>query len=203
MKNKLNTVVLIIELVAILFIAAVDGVAVVTGIKNAPVEVQEVAEQVVIEQEKAPEKRSIFAYDVPSGFKAINCSLPKETQEYAFYIASAYGVDFEIIMAVMSVESSFDPNAVSDSGDFGLMQINKCNAKWLKDEIGVDDLLNPYQNILAGTYILSGLYDKYQDTNKMLMAYNMGEAGAKKLWDNGVFETSYTRSVYRELGVDE
>ena len=144
---------------------------------------------------------SILTYEVHLDFKAIDCTLPEETQEYAYYMASANGIDFTLLMAIMKVESDYDPNALSKTGDKGLMQINKRNESWLKEEVGTEDLFDPFDNIHAGAYILAGLFDKYEDANKVLMAYNMGEAGAKKLWDKGVYETKYTRKVIAEMGV--
>lgn len=43
--------------------------------------------------------------------------------------------------------------------------------------------------------MLGLLYQKYQDMNMALMAYNMGEAGAQRLWNQDVYETSYTKKV--------
>ena len=31
------------------------------------------------------------------------------------------------------------------------------------------------------------------------MAYNMGETGAKRLWDNGIYETNYTNKVIKNI----
>lgn len=61
--------------------------------------------------------------------------------------------------------------------------------------LGLTDMTNPYQNIRAGLYILRRLFEKYDDPAKVLMAYNMGEYGASVLWEQGVFETTFTRRV--------
>ena len=44
---------------------------------------------------------------------------------------------------------------------------------------------------MIGSYIKA--YDG--DYNKALMAYNMGDYGAKKAWENGITSTSYSESV--------
>ena len=44
-------------------------------------------------------------------------------------------------------------------------------------------------------FILRKLFEKYEDPELVLMAYNMGEDGAKTLWEQGIFETNYTKSV--------
>jgi len=102
----------------------------------------------------------------------------------------------ELVLAVIRVESSFKEKSVSsDRTCFGLMQINKINLKWLRKELGTNDLLDPYQNVEAGIYILAGLVQKYDDFHSALMAYNAGEAGAKRQWNKGYYSSKYSRKV--------
>ena len=42
---------------------------------------------------------------------------------------------------------------------------------------------------------MRGLFEKYDDPAKVLMAYNLGETGAKNLWDRGIYNTSYTDKI--------
>lgn len=63
------------------------------------------------EAEQEPE----LLYDVP---------MSDELQRYVREQAERQGVPFEIALAVIERESSYKPDAVSDTGDFGLMQIN-------------------------------------------------------------------------------
>lgn len=102
-------------------------------------------------------------------------------------------------MGLMKHESGYDIDNISPTNDYGLMQINKCNHKWLSKHLGIDDFLNPYQNVLAGTYMLHDLFTRYEDTSLVLMAYNMGEDTAKRLWNNGITETGYTNVVYKAI----
>ena len=87
------------------------------------------------------------------------------------------------------------PDGISSTNDYGLMQINACNHKWLTEELGITDFIDPYENIKAGLFILRGLLEKYDSTSKVLMAYNMGENGASKLWEQGIFESNYSKDV--------
>lgn len=123
------------------------------------------------------------------------CELTEELQEFIYYICSGYHVDFALILAVIKVESSFEIDAVSATNDYGLMQINQRNHNWLTEKLGITDYLDPYQNVYAGVFILRMLFEKYNDVNKVLMAYNMGETGASRLWENGIYETDYTQKV--------
>lgn len=84
---------------------------------------------------------------------------------------------------------------VSRTNDYGLMQINICHKDFLRKKLQVTDLLDERQNIKAGVYMLSDLVNRYEDRDRALMAYNCGEAGAKRLWEKGVYSTAYSRKV--------
>lgn len=118
-----------------------------------------------------------------------------DMQKYTYDVAQEYGLDWSLLMAVMQKESRFDETAMSGSGDFGLMQINKINHPRLSVELGIHDFLNPKDNIRAGAYMLSQLLSKYQDVDMALMAYNMGETGASEWWEQGIYTSAYSREV--------
>ena len=122
-------------------------------------------------------------------------SMSDELQRHVREQAERQGVPFEIALAVIERESSYKPDAVSDTGDFGLMQINVCNHRWLYEELGITDVMDPEQNIEAGLYILGRAFQKYDDPDKALMAYNMGEGGARSAWDSGITSTDYSKAV--------
>lgn len=128
-------------------------------------------------------------------FTPLDCKMPDEQQEFVYYLCSGYNLDFTLVMALIQNESSFDPDVISSTNDYGYMQINKINHQWLTDILGVADYTDPYQNIRAGVFVLRKLFERYQDTNMVLMAYSMGENGASHLWEKGVFETDYTQSI--------
>lgn len=134
------------------------------------------------EAEQEPE----LLYDVP---------MSDELQRYIREQAERQDVPFEIALAVIERESSYQPDAVSDTGDFGLMQINICNHRWLYEELGITDVMDPEQNIEAGLYILGQAFQKYDDLDKALMAYNMGDSGMKSAWSKGQHSSKYSRAV--------
>lgn len=134
-------------------------------------------------------------------FVVLDRDLPLELQEYTYYIADKYKIDFTLIMAVMEQESNYKLDAFSGD-DYGLMQINKCNHEWLTRELGLTDITEPMQNIEAGAYVLWTLFEKYEgNVNMVLMAYNMGEGNARKWWNKDVYESYYSRSVLERQGV--
>lgn len=128
-------------------------------------------------------------------FTPLDCKMPEEQQEFTYYLCTGYNLDFTLVMALIQNESSFDPSVVSATHDYGYMQINEMNHQWLTDTLGVTDFTDPYQNIRAGVFVLRKLFERYQDTNMVLMAYNMGEDAAARLWENGIYSTDYTEKI--------
>lgn len=119
--------------------------------------------------------------------------LSHELQDVALAACEEYGVLPDVLFAVMEVESGYQLDA--QNGEcYGLMQIHSINLPWLQEQIGTTDLSDPTQNIKAGAYILGGYLERYSLTDS-LMAYNLGEGGAKAQWAQGIHETAYTRKV--------
>lgn len=130
----------------------------------------------------------VFTTEIPVTFG-------EDLQEFTYYLSAAYDIDYTLVLAIISKESAFMPDGISSTNDYGLMQINVCNHEWLTEELGITDFIDPYENIKAGLFILRGLFEKYDSTSKVLMAYNMGENGASKLWEQGIFESNYSKDV--------
>lgn len=128
-------------------------------------------------------------------FTPLDCNMPEEQQEFTYYLCSGYNIDFSLVMALIQNESNFDSSVISATQDYGYMQINEINHQWLTDTLGVTNFTDPYQNIRAGVFVLRKLYERYQDTNMVLMAYNLGENGASRLWEKGIYSTDYTENI--------
>lgn len=86
-------------------------------------------------------------------------------------IASHYGVDELLVKAIISVESCFDPKAVSSVGARGLMQLMPRTAR----RMGVTDVFDVRQNLRGGIVYFRQLHQRYEgDTRLALAAYNAG-----------------------------
>ena len=136
-----------------------------------------------------------YEYIKDSGFHVIDIDLSEEMQAYTYALCESYAIDYSLVLAVMEQESGFDADLISSTNDYGLMQINKCNHIWISNELGVSNFLDEKQNATAGVYILANLFEKYNDIHRVLMSYNMGEYGARKLWENGIRSSKYSRAV--------
>jgi len=88
-----------------------------------------------------------------------------------------YGVDSNLILAIIKQESDFDPNSTSSCGATGLMQImpeNFANA-------GITDKYDVDQNINGGTKLFKEYLNQYDGNTEMaLMAYNGGPGTMQK-----------------------
>ncbi len=133
------------------------------------------------------------------GFIPLEVGLDEDLQEFIYCLSYVYNIDFPFVMGLIQTESAFNSDVVSSTNDYGLMQINIVNHEWLQEKLGIKDFLDPYQNTRSGIYILRNLFEKYEDPAKVLMAYNLGETGAKNLWDKGIYETDYTRKVFNNI----
>lgn len=108
--------------------------------------------------------------------------------------AILYNVDRSLIASVINAESSFRPNAISDKGAVGLMQVMPATAEWIGSKINIEvtdeALENPQTNILIGTFYLNYLLDKFKDTKTALIAYNAGEGKVMAWLADGKYSAS-------------
>ena len=124
--------------------------------------------------------------------------LSDELQRFTYEIATEYGVNYDLMLAIMQTESQFK-NVVSDNGeDIGLCQINVINAEWLYQEHGINNLMDERQNIEACAIILDKLSGQFDDETHVVMAYNLGAGKAEKYISSGKM-TEYTEKVYKNL----
>ena len=82
------------------------------------------------------------------------------------------GIDAALLHAVISVESGYNPAAVSPKGATGLMQLLPATGR----RYGGDNLFNPDDNIRAGAEYLKYLLKLFDNNLELALAgYNAGE----------------------------
>ena len=87
---------------------------------------------------------------------------------------------YELCIALMYHESEFKTDVISDTNDHGLMQVNISNYQYLHDQLGIESLDDPYENIDCGVFILVSCFEKYGTIEEALVAYNQGFCGNVK-----------------------
>ncbi len=116
-------------------------------------------------------------------FSAGGIPTPKASKfdKTIFQIADQYKQDRALIKAIIQIESSFNPMAVSSQGAQGLMQLMPFTAK----SYNIANPFNAADNIRGGTRYLTHLMKTYSNNVKLaLAAYNAGETAVNKY--NGI-----------------
>lgn len=121
-------------------------------------------------QELEPRRADIPVRRTPGGGAPFQRLVEEASREH--------GLDPRLLHAVVSVESAYDPRAVSRAGAMGLMQLMPATAR----DWGVANPFDPRQNLRAGASHLRRLLEVFSgDLRLSLAAYNAGEAAVRRL----------------------
>ncbi|MCA1960132.1 MAG: lytic transglycosylase domain-containing protein [Desulfomonile sp.] len=101
---------------------------------------------------------------------------PKSIDRIIREIADEYQIDAALVKAIITVESAFDPQAVSRKGAQGLMQLMPSTAR----QLNVEKPFDPRENIIGGVKYIKGLIASYGDLRLALAAYNAGPKAVDK-----------------------
>ena len=117
----------------------------------------------------------------------------KEYSEYVSKYSQEYGVEEDLIYALIKAESNFDANAISNKNAKGLMQLMYSTAEEIANKSGIElteeNILDPDTNINIGTKYISNLLEKYNCIEVALAAYNAGSGNVDKWIKNGTIKS--------------
>lgn len=119
------------------------------------------------------ETRSQRATRMASSLVPITNSLAALIEDHA----DRNGLDPRLVRAVIQVESGYNPQALSNKGAMGLMQLTSETAH----DYAVDDPYDPEQNLRGGTAYLKALLDRFRGSVGLALAgYNAGPGAVDK-----------------------
>lgn len=118
-------------------------------------------------------------------------------QEYIYGVCEDYGVDFELVLAMIGQESEYNHCELGDDGEsYGLMQVMKSQHEDRMERLKVTDLYDPYENVLVGIDYMAECLNKYPKVASALTVYNAGERGANKYYfSQGIDGNDYANKV--------
>ncbi len=151
------------------------GLAVAASLLAAPlcagsvqVKVREDGRRVIVN-----ETRTQHATRMATSLVPVNNSLAALIEGYADNV----GLDPRLVRAVIQVESGYNPQALSNKGAMGLMQLTADTAH----DYAVDDPYDPDQNLRGGTAYLKALVDRFRGSLDLALAgYNAGPGAVDK-----------------------
>lgn len=117
--------------------------------------------------------------------------------------AAKHGLDPYFVMAVISGESSFNPQAIGPVGEIGMMQIRPTTGEWMAKKVkmkwnGEKTLRDPIANIKLGTAYIAWLREKFDNHGQLyLAAYNMGARSVNKALAKNVWPKDYPKHVMK------
>ena len=111
---------------------------------------------------------------------------PIPYKEEIIKYSTIYGVDPDLVAAIIKTESNFDPYAISRKEARGLMQISPITGKWAAKELKrknfyLEELFVTDINIQMGCWYVQKLNQQFDgDIRLILAAYNGGSGNVSK-----------------------
>ena len=122
---------------------------------------------------------------------------PRTYEEAVLIYSEEYGVDDNLILALIKAESNFNADAISNRSAIGLMQLMEETAKDVANQNGIElddenikqDLCDVYKNVQIGTCYLASLLKRYENKEIALAAYNAGIGTVDNWIDKGIIKS--------------
>jgi len=123
------------------------------------------------------------AADIPADTRAV-------LARTVYHESRVRGLEPSLVLAVMEVESAYDPLAISPKNALGLMQILPSTGRALARRLGLawhgpDTLFDPVVNTRLGIAYLEQLRDRFGNVHLAIAAYNWGPTRIHAKLDRG------------------
>lgn len=135
-------------------------------------------------------------YEIPEEYQRTGGKLPQVVQVYTYCLCREYEIDYNVIIAMIEVESGYRWDAESGMA-YGYMQIVPEFHRERMEQLHVTDIMQPYGNIRVGIDYFAELVWKYEwSYTKALTAYKYGEYGAdQEYFSKGKVTSGYAETV--------
>lgn len=116
-----------------------------------------------------------------AGYKLfLSISHPIKYKNEITQIATENDLSPSLVASIINIESGYNPNAKSNKGAIGLMQIKLSTANYLCEIYNLEnttenELFEPITNLKFGCLYLKYLSKKFKNVNTVLASYNAGE----------------------------
>lgn len=124
---------------------------------------------------------------------AMRIIYPDKYSDRVVAAANEYGIEPNLLFAVIHTESGFDPNAESYAGARGLTQITEDTFDWLLTKTGedytFDDLFNADISIKYGALFLGLLKTEFGNDRAALAAYHAGRGSVNSWLKNSEYSS--------------
>ena len=117
---------------------------------------------------------------------SVKTVFPLKYKEFVFRYSMENRLDPYLVFAIIKVESSFNPQAISSKKARGLMQLTEKTAVWGANVMSIEDftiekLYDPEINIRIGCWYLNRLMKEFDnDTDLVITAYNGGSGNVSE-----------------------
>ena len=133
---------------------------------------------------------------------------PRAYSELVERAARKYGLDPNLLFAVMRVESIYNRRIISNVGAVGLMQIMPATGQRIAYQLGVKDfdtvhLLNPQVNLDFAAWYLSSLLKRFDGRLPLAIASYNGGPHNVRLWLRGTSPTMPLDAFLERIPFDQ
>ncbi len=142
-----------------------------------------------------------------SKYKFYDIPLTYEQQKFVADLSEEFGISFELIISMMKIESNYQTDLISETSDYGIMQLNSKNHDFFAKLSGLKtyDVFNFYDNVTMGVNYLAYLRDYWIGQGitsqeelyfHMINSYNQGCLGYTTYKERtGLLTRSYDQKI--------